>query len=537
MRALLRPLPVRLPTGAVLGFLTGVAIATAAMTQAAAAESKAGNGKHPNVVFVLCDDLRDDALGCYGQKHLKTPNIDRLAAEGVRFANMFCTTSLCSPSRASILSGVYAHRHGVVNNFTELPADLPTFPRVMQAAGYETAYIGKWHMGEENDEKRPGFDYFATHKGQGKYFDTEFNVDGERRVIPGYYTHVVTDLSVDWLKKRDGSKPFLLMLGQKAPHSFYTPEPKYEHSFDDVEIKYPATAVALDDKPSWIKDRLYTWHGIYGPLFEWRKKFPDDSPAAVKDFAAMTRAYWGTIQSVDDSVARLRAQLEAMNVLDDTVFVFMGDNGLLNGEHGMVDKRTMHEASIRIPLIVRYPGLKPFGSKALTTPASIGVNSRVEAPTERPGAVVEEQALTLDVAPSLLELCGLPPLPQVDGRSWVTLVRDGADPNWRKSWFYEYNYEKQFPYTPNVRGVRTERWKYIHYPHGDGGPDRHKAELYDLKTDPGETKNLIDDPTQAGTVRELQAELARLMKESGIEKDTMPLDEGVKQTLPDAKIR
>jgi N-acetylglucosamine-6-sulfatase len=250
-------------------------------------------------------------------------------------------------------------------------------------------------------------------------------------------------------------------------------------------------------------------------LFEWRKEFPDDRPEAVKDFAAMTRAYWGTILSVDDSVGRLVATLKELGAYDDTIFVFMGDNGLLNGEHGMVDKRTMHEASIRVPLVVRAPrGLLGDGPRA-----------------------VEKQVLTVDMAPSLLELCGLPPLENIHGRSWVKLVRDGADPAWRTSWLYHYNYEKQFPYTPNVRGVRTDEFKYVHYPHGDGGPDRHKAELYDLVKDPEERKNLIDDPAQADRVKELQAELARLMRETGIERDVMPLDEGIKQALPDQKIR
>ena len=155
----------------------------------------------PNVLVILCDDLRWDALGYAGNPHVKTPQIDRLAGEGITFANAFCTTSLCSPSRASILSGLYAHAHGVLNNFTEYPTTLPSFPRALQAAGYETAYIGKYHMGEENDEKRPGFDYFVTHKGQGKYWDTEFNVDGDRKVLPGYYTHVVTDLAEKWIRK------------------------------------------------------------------------------------------------------------------------------------------------------------------------------------------------------------------------------------------------------------------------------------------------------------------------------------------------
>ena len=250
--------------------------------------------RRPNVLFILTDDQRWDAIGLGGSRHLKTPHIDRLGREGIHFKNTFCTTSLCSPSRATILSGLYAHAHGVVNNFTEYPTDLQSFPLVLQSQGYDTAYVGKWHMGEENDEPRPGFNWFVTHKGQGKYFDTEFNFNGRKReVVEGYYTHVVTDMAEEWLNRPRDDKPWLLMIGHKAPHSFYYPEPKYEHVFDDVRIPYPETAFMLDDKPAWIKDRLRTWHGIYGPLFDWRKKFPDDSPEAVKDFEAMTRAYWG----------------------------------------------------------------------------------------------------------------------------------------------------------------------------------------------------------------------------------------------------
>jgi N-acetylglucosamine-6-sulfatase len=212
-------------------------------------------------------------------------------------------------------------------------------------------------------------------------------------------------------------------------------------------------------------------------------------------------------------VARLRAWLEETGQLNDTIIVFMGDNGLLEGEHGMVDKRTAHEPSIRIPLIVRYPGLGT-------------------------AKTIEGQVLTEDIAPSLLELCHAAPLPAVPGRSWVKLVTSG-DPDWRTSWFYHYNYEKQFPYTPNVRAVRTAEWKYIHYPSGDDGPDKHLAELYDLAHDPGESKNLIQDPAQAPRIATLRTELARLMAETGLtpETDKMPLDEGIKSALPDQKIR
>ena len=471
--------------------------------------------RRPNVLVVLLDDLRADALGYAGHPHVKTPHIDRLAREGVVFKNAFATTSLCSPSRASLLSGLYAHRHGVTNNFTELPAAVRSFPQALQASGYRTAYVGKYHMGENNDEPRPGFDYFVTHKGQGKYFDTEFNFHGRRREVkPGYYTTVVTDLALDWLRQDHGGKPWMLILGHKAPHSFYTPEPKYAHTFDGVRVTYPDSAFAIDDKPAWIRERLRTWHGIYGPLFDWRKKFPDDRPEAVEDFENMVHAYWGTILSVDDSVGRVRAWLEQAGQLDDTIVVFVGDNGLLEGEHGMVDKRTMHEGSIRIPMVVRYPGLS------------------------RDAKTIDRQVLTVDMAPSILELTGSGPLAGIDGRSWVRLVRSG-DPEWRTSWFYYYNYEKEFPYTPNVRGVRTERWKYVRYPHGDGSPDRHMAELYDLQSDPGERRNLIAGDAARGTVAELQAELSRLMAATGLtpETDKMPIDAGIKTELPDQKIR
>ena len=475
----------------------------------------ADNARQPNVLFILCDDLRPDALSCYGSQHVKTPRIDALAADGVRFANAFCTTSLCSPSRASILTGLSAHRHGVRNNFTELPAALPHWPGRLREQGYATGYVGKWHMGEDNDAPRPGFDWFVSHTGQGKYFDTEWNVNGERRETPkGYYTTVVTDYALEWLKGRQAGQPWALCVGQKAPHSFYFPEPKYAHAFDDVRVPYPASAFQLDGKPDWIRQRLPTWHGIYGPLFDWRKSFPDTSPEAVKDFENMVHAYWGTVLSVDDSVGRLVEFLKSTRQWENTLVVFMGDNGLLEGEHGMVDKRTMHEPSIRIPLIARGPGLPH-------------------------GVVVEQQVLTVDVAPSLLDACGAPAIAGIDGRSWMKLATGTGDPGWRTEWLYEYNYEKQFPYTPNIRGIRTDRWKFIRYPHGDGTPDRHLAELYDLAADPDELLNLAADPAHAATRADLERRLAALLAAHGLtaETDRMPLDEGIKSALPDQKVR
>jgi len=478
-------------------------------TMASAQEAK----KKPNVIVIVTDDQRWNAMSIAGHPYLKTPNIDRLGKEGVWFKNAFCTTSLCSPSRASILSGQYAHKHGVVNNFTEYPVKLDSFPRLLQMLGYFTGYIGKWHMGEDNDNPRPGFDHWISHKGQGKYFDNEFNINGKRETKKGYYTHVVTEMAIDFIKKKKND-PFVLVMGHKAPHSFYVPEPKYAHTFDKVKIPYPKSAFQLEGKPAWIKERQTTWHGIYGPLFDYRKKFPDTRPEAVEDFSNMVRGYMGTILSVDDSVGQLLATLEALGILDDTIIIFVGDNGLLEGEHGMVDKRTMHEPSIRVPMVVRFPGLTPKNEPK----------------------IVDKMVLHVDMAPSILDLCGAPAMKDIHGQSWKKLVQGDAK-GWRKSWFYEYTYEKQFPYTPNIRGVRTDEWAYMHYPHGDGKADRHMAELYHLPTDPDQLKNLIDDPKHAAKLTELRQELRRLILAAGLTEDRMPLDEGIKQTLPDLKIR
>lgn len=466
--------------------------------------------QRPNVVFIITDDQRWDCMSCAGHPFLKTPNMDRLAAEGARFVNAFVTTSLCSPSRASFLSGLYAHTHGVLNNFTDFPRDLPSFPRRLKELGYHTAYIGKWHMGEDDDSPRPGFDYWVSHRGQGVYEDNEFNINGKRAVIPGYYTHVVTKLATAWL--RQARRPFLLCLGHKAPHTPFTPEAKYRHVFDHIPVYYPWSAFQLESKPQWIRERLVTWHGIYGPLFGFREKFPDTSAAGMVDFARFVRSYAATLLSVDDSVGEIYETLRALGELDRTVFIYTSDNGMLLGEHGMTDKRTMHEPSIRIPLLMRYP------------------------PLVASGQVVDEMVLNIDIAPTILEICGAPPLEKVHGLSLVPLLK-GEKVTWRDAWYYEYNYEKEFPYTPNVRGIRTKKWKYIRYPHGDGGPDRHKAELYDLENDPEELVNLVDQPAYREVVAELEKRLFELQRQTDALPDKMPIDEGIKPELPDPKIR
>lgn len=460
----------------------------------------------PNVLVILTDDLRWDALGVVQREQGKaalfpwfeTPHLDRLAAEGVRFRNAFCTTSLCSPSRASFLSGRYAHRHRVLNNFTDYPTALPSYPAGLRAAGYETAYVGKWHMGEDDDRKRPGFDFWMSHKGQGDYFDTTFNIDGERKQVKGYYTTAVTDAAVAWMKRRH-DRPWLLVLGHKAPHGGpIVPEPRYAKAFDAKVVRKPANAGAYtraSGKPQWLEQAYPTWHGLGGPLY------------GRKEYGAFVRAYLGTIASVDDSVGRLYRTLQDLGQLDRTLIVFTSDNGFALGEHGRVDKRTAYEESLRLPLLLRYP------------------------PLARAGMTIDEMVLSLDLAPTLLDMCGAKPLPQADGRSWRPLLA-GKTAGWRDAFFYQYNYEAQFPYTPNVRAVRTRQWKYIHYPHGDGMPDRHPAELYDLKADPLEVKNLAGVPAHAAQVKELAALLERLMRQHGAVPDRMPVDGGIHNVLP-----
>jgi arylsulfatase A-like enzyme len=303
------------------------------------------------------------------------------------------------------------------------------------------------------------------------------------------------------------------MIGHKAPHSFYVPEEKHKNAFSDVQVPYPPSAFMLDDKPGWYKDRLPTWHGIYGPLFTFRKEFPDRTPQGVAAFEEMVRSYWRTILSVDESVGRLYALLEEQGQLDNTVFIFTSDHGILNGENGMVDKRAAHDASIRAPLVVRYPGL---------TPAS------------RP-RVVDRMVLTTDFAPSILDMAGAPALETGHGRSWKGLAQGATVPDWRQSYVYMYNYERQFPYTPNVRALRTGNFKYIRYP--NSATTTHKSELYDLVDDPDELVNLIDDPRQRGRVAQMHAELDRQLKAIGAWPDVMPVDEGIGQELPDAAIR
>jgi len=298
------------------------------------------------VVFVLVDDQRFDAAGALGHPFLETPAIDALARDGVVFENAFVTTSLCSPSRASILTGQYAHRHQVLDNSTPLYRSTPTFPRVMSDAGYETAFVGKWHMGGTDDSPRPGFDRWVSFPGQGAYFDQTFNVDGEHRPSEGHVTDRITDYAVDFVAG-EHRRPFLLYVSHKAVHYPFEPAPRHRGSYAGERYPHPATMAETEEnaagKPQWVLEQRRSWHGVDG-MYD-----------GESEFDRFALDYAETLRGVDDGVGRLVEALRAAGELERTVLVFTSYNGFLFGEHGLIDKRTMHEPSIRVPLIVSAP--------------------------------------------------------------------------------------------------------------------------------------------------------------------------------------
>lgn len=418
--------------------------------------------ERPNFVFILTDDQRYDAMSCAGHPFAKTPNIDRIANEGARFANAFVTTSLCSPSRGSFLTGRYAHSHGVLDNSTKFNDEVPTFPLVLQKAGYRTAYIGKWHM-DGDEGPHPGFDRWISFKGQGVYDNPILNIDGKDQKTPGYITDLLTDFAVDWLKQKRGA-PFCLYLSHKAVHGPFKPAARHAKLYSDVKITKPPVE-DVTGRPEWIKQRQEV------------AKMSDEA------YAERIRNYYRTLAAVDESVGRVLKTLEEIGELDNTVVVFCGDNGFFEGEHGMMDKRAAYEESIRIPFVMRYPKMI------------------------KPKTVIEEMVLNIDVCPTFLDLAGVPAPNGVQGRSFKPLLK-GNNNGWREDWLYEYFRDANFV-TPPMRAVRTKRWKYVEYPDLPGA-----EELYDLKSDPKELKNLAKDPSAAKVLEDMKARLKRLMEET-----------------------
>ena len=450
--------------------------------------SDAANTSRPNIVFILIDDLRWDELGISGHPFIKTPHIDRIGKEGALFRNAFMTTPLCSPSRASFLTGQYAHTHGITDNVDRSTAShkLVTFPLLLHQTGYETAFIGKWHMG--NDERpRPGFDRWVSFKGQGTYLNPDIN-DGGKSVKPsGYITDILNGYAVEFVRRRH-DKPFLIYLAHKAIHPEVTQNDDGSVNVADAELFIPAER----------HKSLYAGKTIpHRPNY---KRAPEGKPALQRrigslpvlgpDTATRDEAILGrqrSLMAIEDGVGEIFKALKETGQLDNTIIVFASDNGYFYGEHGLsVERRLAYEESIRMPLLVRYP-------KAIKS-----------------GTVRDEFALNIDLAPTLLELAGVAVPGTMQGRSLVPLLK-GKRTAWRDAFLIEYYSDKVFPRVLQMgyKAVRNGRWKYIHYVELEG-----MDELYDLKTDPYEMKNLIHQPGAAMTLSEMKKEMERLLKET-----------------------
>jgi arylsulfatase A-like enzyme len=426
-----------------------------------------------NIVFVLVDDLRFDSMG-FLTPGLQTPNIDFLAKNGVYFPNAVVTSALCSPSRATILTGRTARNHGVIDNNDSSEKGLEFFPQYLRSAGYQTAFVGKWHMGQASDTPRTGFDRWVSFRGQGNYFPTDglspsqlaagqrqmLNVDGRSVEQKGYITDELTDYALDWLERgRDTSKPFFLYLSHKAVHSDAKPPPRYATQYAKLDIKLPASMADTEEnnrgKPMWVRNQRNSWHGA---------DFPYHTDQSLTEYV---RQYYRTLSPVDDSVGRILAYLRKNGLENNTLVVFYSDNGFLFGDHGLIDKRNAYEPSVRVPMVAYAPGLLP---KGVVNPARVR---------------------NLDLAPTFLDVAHVAAPPQFEGKSVLPLASGKVAPGaWKEDDFvYEYYWEWTFPQTPTTFAIERGRLKYIQY-HGVWDLE----ELYDLERDPGEMRNLIDDP-------------------------------------------
>lgn len=461
--------------------------------------SKIPDVKPRNVIFILSDDHRYDAIGFIGKiPGLQTPNLDRLANEGAHFRNAFVTTALCSPSRASILTGQYAHTHTVVDNAAPAPSSLVYFPQYLQKNGYQTAFIGKWHMGGDHDDPRPGFDHWVSFRGQGVYYNPQLNINGKHVQLAdsAYITDVLTDEAEKWLKGRDKNKPFFLYLSHKAVHAEFQPAKSDKGKYNDIKIQYPLSmfmtagadsktfskgvwqrpdhpvTINYQDIPKWVRAQRYSWHGV------------DYMYHGQTDFDSFYRDYLETLGGIDKSVGRLLGYLKENGLDEETLVIYMGDNGFSFGEHGLIDKRHAYEESMRVPLLARCPALI------------------------KPGIKIEPLVLNLDIAPSILELAGIQKPAQVQGASFIPLLRQ-QNVRWRDTLFYEYYWEVDFPQTPTLFSVRTDRYKFIRS-HGVWDIN----ELYDLEKDPEEVNNLIRSPQHQDIIKQLNDQLWTWMEQT-----------------------
>jgi len=453
---------------------------------------KSAPRRRPNFVFIYTDDQRWDAVAALGrQTWLKTPNMDRLVREGAVFRNAFVTTSLCSPSRSSYLTGLYAHKTGVIDNraASHMREGIPTIGTLLRQAGYTTAYIGKIHV-PAFFQREHGFDYYASFPGQGVYFNNTFIVNGQKTPTEGYITDHINRFALEFLKQRDPGKPFALFVGHKAVHGPWEPKPEHAHLFDNEWFALPKTwDDTYDGRPPYLAVRRKSWHGIEG-LLQDLPKFK------IRTYSEWQRRISACLVAVDEGLGQILDFLAKTRELDNTVVIFSSDNGYFQGEHGLQDKRAMYEDSIRVPFLVRYP------------------------PLIRPGARFDPMILNIDLAPTLLDFAGVEIPRHMQGRSWKAIL-EGKDRQGRSDWLYEYFWEKSYPFDPTQYGIRTRRYKYIRYPDvGSTDPDYPMPkelpyeELYDLESDPLEMRNLARDPAASGLLNQMRDLLKRRLEET-----------------------
>lgn len=430
----------------------------------------------PDLVLIVADDLRPDVLGPAGHPVVRTPHIDRLAAGGAWFENAFVVSPQCSPSRATILTGTHLHVHGVHDNAPGRSMKEPTVAEILHGAGYETAFVGKWHIGERW-EPQPGFDRWVAFEGQGEYFDVELNVDGEIVRSRGYSTEVLTDYAVRWLE-RERVRPSLLVLALKSVHRPLEPPRRDRRRYARAAIELPASFHdPIEEIPVPEERDRVDPHFLGGE--------GGTSDEAMRE---EIRAYWRMVPAVDRSIGRVLDALERRGSLDSTAVLFTSDSGFLLGEHGLFLKGRGYDPAIRVPLVLRYP---PRVGRGLRPAASV---------------------LNLDIAPTLLDLAGRAAPPEMSGRSLLPLL-EGSTTRLRESWLYVQPYRR----APSATGVRTEGWKYLFHPKSGGG-----ELLFDLVADPEERTNLAGLVQSEARLSELRGELRRLLEREGAPADWGP---------------
>ncbi|MBW7989650.1 MAG: sulfatase [Planctomycetes bacterium] len=462
--------------------------------------------KQPNIIFIMTDDHASHAMSCYGSKINKTPNLDRIAKEGMLFNNSFCTNSICAPCRAVILTGKYSHINGVIDNRQKFDPSQQTFPKLLQNVGYETAMIGKWHLKTDPT----GFDYWNVLPGQGKYYNPDMKEMGQKRKYTGYTTDIITDHALKWLKERNGEKPFCLMYQHKAPHREWEPGPKYLTMYDDVKIPEPENLfddysnrgraakeqdmsiektmterdLKLVHPRNLTAEQKELWDAAYNPKNEAFRKANLKGKDLVRwKYQRYIKDYLRCIASVDENVGRVLDYLDETGLTKNTVVFYTSDQGFYLGDHGWFDKRFMYEESLRMPLLVRYP-------------------QEVKA-----GSIKNDIVLNLDFGATFLDFAGVPTPPDMQGRSIRKILQGKTPGDWRKSMYYHYH---EYPAVHSVKrhyGIRTKRYKLIHFYN-----DIDEWELYDLKKDPKEMKNIYNKPANSSLIKKLKAELKLLRK-------------------------